>query len=91
MGGARTRRSESRRPWLTGAANGAVMCGDGVTGCHGRAETRDRGRAFDLGFAVRNGVLRADEAPILHAIFGWALLNDDGGWVPCEEPDGAAA
>ena len=91
MGGARRSRSELRRPWLALPANGVVMCGDGVSGCHGRAETRDRARAFELGFAVHSGVIHPAQAPILHAVHGWVLLDDQGGWVPVEAPEGVAA
>lgn len=76
---------------MTFAANGVVMCGDGVTGCHGRAETKDRARAYDLGFAVRSGVRPPAQIPILHAVHGWVLLDDQGGWVPVEAPEGVAA
>ena len=79
------------RPWLTRAANGVIMCGTGTTGCHGRAETRDRARAFDLGFAVRMGVTLPASTPLRHAVHGWVLLDDAGGWTPVEAPEGVAA
>ncbi|MCC2030641.1 hypothetical protein [Microbacterium allomyrinae] len=78
---------KNARPWLVLASNGAVMCGTGVTGCHGRAETKDRRRAFDLGFAVRPGVRRPAEMPIRHALHGWVTLTDDGDWEPAEAPE----
>jgi hypothetical protein len=63
------------------------MCGDGATGCHGRTETRDRARAYALGYAIRAGVRLPAEVPMLHAVHGWVLLDDEGGWVPVEAPD----
>lgn len=86
-----TSRGSRLRPWLTRAANGVIMCGTGTTGCHGRAETRDRARAFDLGFAVRTGVTLPASAPLRHAVHGWVLLDEEGGWTPVEAPEGLAA
>lgn len=79
------------RPWLTLPSNGVVLCGTGVTGCHGRTETVDRARAFALGFAIRSGIRRPHEIPMRHALLGWVTLNDAGGWDPADAPECGAA
>ncbi|KAA9110161.1 hypothetical protein [Microbacterium rhizomatis] len=77
-----------RRPWLVLASNGGLMCGTGTTGCHGDTETKRRGRAYALGFAIKTGIRRPSEIPMRHAVRGWVLLDDEGGWEPVEAPRG---
>lgn len=71
--------------WVDAAANGVVLCGSGVDGCHGWVES-NRDVARSAGFLVPlNGVLRADEVSIQHVTLGHVYLNDEGGWSPVEE------
>lgn len=87
-GGASRKYGRVARPWLTLASNGVLMCGDGVTGCHGDVETRERARGFALGFVVSAiGVRRPASVPIKHAAHGWVTLDDVGGWDPAEAPE----
>lgn len=70
---------KNARPWLTLASNGVLMCGDGVSGCHGDVETKHREWARAFGFVVSAlRVFRPAEVPIKHAVYGWVLLLDDG-------------
>ncbi|ONI62655.1 hypothetical protein CSIV_14365 [Microbacterium sp. CSI-V] len=78
------------RAYLANAANGVVLCGDGVTGCHGEV-TRNEVPAR-LGFRVpRIGIRRPLEVPLKHFLHGWVLLDNDGGFAPVEEPAEVAA
>lgn len=91
-GGVKSRKGRVRRPWLVLPSNGALMCGDGVSGCHGDVETRERAEGRRLGFVVSaNGVRRPSEVPVRHAVHGWVLLDDVGGWSVVDEPEEAAA
>lgn len=68
----------SDRPHLTRAANGALGCGTGTTGCHAKVEAGD---FPGLGYKVsRLGKDRPADVPMLHALFGWVRLDDAGGW-----------
>lgn len=87
-GGAPRKHGRDVRPWLTRASNGVLMCGDGVTGCHGDVETRNRAGGFALGFVVSAiGVRRPASVPIKHALHGWVTLTDAGGFEPAEAPE----
>ncbi len=69
----------SRRPHVSGAANGVLLHGSGTTGCHGKVEA-DRAKALELGFLVsRIGVRRPAEVEIKHAVHGMVLMVDEGG------------
>lgn len=77
---------EQPRAYLALAANGVLLCGDGVAWCHGRV-TRNEVPAR-LGFTVaRIGIRRPIEVPIRHFLHGWVLLDNDGGFAPVEEPE----
>lgn len=70
--------------WVGQAANGVVLCGSGTTGCHGAIE-RERRRAFDDGFLIsRIGVAVAVTTVLRHALHGWVLLDDEGGFSSAE-------
>lgn len=80
MGGAR------KNPWLALPSNGFLLCGHGTLGCHGHVE-RFRGEAQDYGYLVsRHGVRRAHEVPILTHLYGWVLLDREGGFQACRSP-----
>ena len=67
------------------AANGLAVCGSGTTGCHGRIE-RNRRASFDAGFLVSAiGVALPVNTRVKHAIHGWVLLDNDGGFEPADE------
>lgn len=70
--------------WVGMAANGVLIHGSGTTGCHGRRE-RERRTAINDGFLISAlGVATALTTCIKHAIYGWVLLDNEGGWVSAE-------
>lgn len=74
------------RAYLALAANGVLLCGDGVAGCHGEI-TRNEEPAR-LGFRVaRIGIRRPVDVPLEHYLHGWVLLDNDGGFAPADEPE----
>jgi hypothetical protein len=82
MGG--TRRAIHTPSWLL------AVCGMGNTsGCHGRIEThREQARA-------RGWLLGPSDdpatTPVLHAVYGWVILLDDGGFEYPDDVDTAGA
>lgn len=72
MGGARD-------AWINEPANGAVLCGSGVTGCHGWVE-KHRDVAYETGWLIRRGIATAETVPLVHALHGYVLLNNMGGY-----------
>jgi hypothetical protein len=65
--------------WVNLPANLILLCGSGTTACHGVIES-NRATSYIEGFLVhRNGIRRADEVPIEHAVHGRVLLDDTGG------------
>ena len=74
----------SKSPWVNGAANLILLCGSGTTGCHQQIESY-RTQSFDDGFLIRMGVATAETVPILHAVHGLVLLDDNGGIRIAEE------
>lgn len=68
----------SRLPHVSKVSNMLILCGSGVTGCHGIVET-GRSAATDLGYLVsRHGLRRPKDVPVLHVLYGWVLLLEDG-------------
>lgn len=77
---------EQPRAYLALAANGVLLCGDGVARCHGKVTRNEVPKR--LGFSVaRIGIRRPVDVPLLHALFGWVRLDNDGGYAPADEPD----
>lgn len=75
MGGSRARAVSS-------APNGVVLCGSGVSGCHGAVEAnREAGRQH--GFLVPQWRDPAD-VPVLHRLHGWSWARD-AEWVPLSQ------
>lgn len=73
--------------WLAWPSNGLLLCGHGTSGCHGHVE-RFRAEAQDEGFLVgRNTVTRAHEKPLKHHLYGWVLLDTEGGYEACPTPE----
>lgn len=69
----------SKEKWVNLPGNLLLLCGSGVTGCHGHVEShRDTARAS--GFLVPlNGDRLPVNVPVLHALYGAVLLDDYGG------------
>lgn len=71
--------------WVNQPANLIVLCGSGVTGCHGWVE-KNRVDAIGSGLIVlRIGIREAREVPVMHALYGVVLLDNDGGWEAVNE------
>lgn len=86
MGG--SRREDTNLP-----ANLIVCCGSATNpACHQFLESHP-GEAMRLGFRLSQMESPANVA-VKHALFGWVYLDNDGGYVPVEEPldpEGSAA
>ena len=70
----------SKDPLTHSAANQILLCGSGVDLCHGHIES-NRAEALALGWLLRDSRDPSD-APVLHALHGWVLLDTEGGWAP---------
>jgi hypothetical protein len=68
------------RPETNGPANLVILHGSGTTGCHGAVESM-RTQSEELGWLLHAEYIPA-EHPIQHALHGWVLLDDAGGWRP---------
>lgn len=64
----------SKDPATNQASNLILLCGSGVTGCHGRIES-NRAESIDAGLLVRQGVDPAAVPVDLH--IGRVYLTDD--------------
>lgn len=67
----------SKAAWVNQAPNGVVLCGSGVTGCHGRVES-DRAWAESNGYIVRRGLALPEHVPVQHVRYGEVWLTRDG-------------
>ena len=68
----------SKRPSTNLPANLILLCGTGVTGCHGWAES-NRELAREAGYLLTQQQHPDQEAVFTHR--GWMLLDDEGGFV----------
>lgn len=75
-------------PAINSPANLILLCGSAVTGCHGKAESRDQGM-HDRGFWI-NSWENPVTFPVDHFVHGWVLLRVDGGYDPIRPLGGAA-
>ncbi|MGB3414061.1 MAG: HNH endonuclease [Microbacteriaceae bacterium] len=68
-------------PEIGQASNGVLLCQE----CHRAVEARPfLGKL--TGFLISgNGIAKPTEVPIFHALFGWVLLDDSGGFEPTHE------
>lgn len=66
-------RGGSRQESTARVSNGLAIC----RGCHSFIETRERGRAIELGFIVSQWGEPA-QVPVFYRHEFWALLGDDG-------------
>lgn len=68
-------------------ANLVIACGSGATGCHGLITTGTYPAARDLGLVIpTNGSVDHATVPILHAVYGWCLLDHFGNAAACDPP-----
>ncbi|KQY58340.1 hypothetical protein ASD11_01345 [Aeromicrobium sp. Root495] len=70
-----------RRPETVTAANGLLLCGSGITGCHGWVES-NRTESYDLGLLLRRHQVPTAEPVLLRR--GLVLLDVDGNYIPTE-------
>lgn len=71
----------SKTAWVNLAANLVLLCGSGVTGCHGWVES-NRAEATELGWLVsRIGIQRAEDIPVPYWDGLLHRLDDEGGYV----------
>lgn len=76
------RKGGDRRPETNQPANLVLLHGSGTTSCHGYVEGHpDESEA--KGHTLPAEAYPALE-PIEHAVHGFVLLDDEGGWAPCE-------
>lgn len=74
----------SRDPLVSSPVNGVVLCGSGVTGCHGHVESnRDQGRLH--GWLVPKW-RDPTEVPVEHWAHGWSWITE-GGYRALSEPE----
>lgn len=66
----------SKRPWINGAANLALLCGTATTQCHGLMESK-RELARSEGYLLSDHMDPA-ASPILHWSGEWRHLNSSG-------------
>ncbi|GAA2577821.1 hypothetical protein GCM10009862_16420 [Microbacterium binotii] len=66
--------------WINQAANGLLLCGSGVTGCHGWVEANRR-EAEIQGFIVRRGIRLPVDVPVEHIVHGPIYLTNKGTWT----------
>ena len=68
----------SKLKWVDLPGNLILLCGSGVTGCHGWVESH-RAVARDKGWLVPlNGIRLPSAVPVHHALHGVVVLNDMG-------------
>lgn len=66
----------SRLPWINDVTNLLLLCGSGITGCHGRVESH-RTEAYEVGWLLRDGEHPAEVPVLIHAR-GSVYLTPDG-------------
>jgi 5-methylcytosine-specific restriction enzyme A len=72
----------SRDPVINSVANGALLCGTPLTGCHGLCEARDR-HMHEAGFWLENGERPGEVPVLLHGEHGSGIrawLTPEGGY-----------
>lgn len=68
-----------KRPEINAASNAVLLCGSGVTGCHGWVES-NRSTAFDHHLLLEYREHPAETPVLLDR--GWTLLDDTGLYLP---------
>jgi 5-methylcytosine-specific restriction protein A len=70
-------------PLINAPSNLITLCGSATSpGCHLTAESREAG-SHDAGFWLHHGQDPAT-VPVRHALHGWVLLDNHGGYKPAE-------
>lgn len=72
----RKRRSQASRMEVHSPANLIDLCGTGTTGCHGWVHAHPE-EAREYGWLLRS-TENPKKTPMLHALYGWVLLDDQG-------------
>ena len=83
------RRPRSHRfPGLNQPSNLIVLCGSGTVGCHAWVHQHPL-EAYANGWLVHGTKDETDplKVPVLTKQHGLVLLDDEGGWTPCDAPD----
>lgn len=70
----------NREGWVNDVTNLLLLCGTGVSGCHGMVEA-NRARAYDAGWLVRSGY-RPVEVPVDITGIGMHFLTPAGAYEP---------
>lgn len=68
-----------RRPDTNSPANLCLVHGHALSACHGRIEGSHRSEAKDRGHVLSASAVPS-LVPIDHAVHGWVLLDNHGGW-----------
>jgi hypothetical protein len=76
----------SKAWWINLAANIILLCGSGVTGCHGEAETHRKDAERD-GIIVRHGIRLPADIPVVHFQHGPIYLTNKGTYSHEPPPD----
>jgi hypothetical protein len=63
-----------------------TLCGTGVFGCHGWIGREPTAAGLEGWLLPRNNPDIDPTQEPLHTYQGWRLLDDEGGWSPCESP-----
>lgn len=69
-------------PGLHNPSNLIHLCGSGTTGCHGWVHAHPKA-SYESGWLVHMDADPGD-VPVWSARHGWILLDDHGGFTPCD-------
>jgi hypothetical protein len=78
----------SSRRDINSPSNLVTVCGDGIRLCHGHLGSNPAAAIADGHSISLNSRVSPAEVPVLHAVHGLVLLDDDGSWKPVP-PDAA--
>lgn len=73
-------------PRLHGVENLIVLCGSGTAGCHAWCHSHPT-EAERYGWVVSGFNDHPERVPVCHHEHGWVLLDQLGGWTPCDPPE----
>lgn len=75
MGGSPTKHRASNVVWLDSIINGLI-----------ESDVEMQREAYRRGIKISK-FMDSSVTPVRHAVHGWVLLDDEGGWVPAESAD----